>query len=464
MSSVPDKNRKMKNMKKCMNFDCNKLYICVLKVISRHMERIIEMSIENCRAIKKADIELNGITVVSGINGCGKTTMSKMLYYIFKNTNDFESLAVSFFRSKVRKYCGPLDQALRIYHDSNQYQRLEYMSLVLSSWNEELELLKQVHETATELTTILSQEGIDKSSTRYLRLIKIFQDVLDYKESDSLEYLISLVEDKIQGLHNLAEEIWNKRPYHVLRDALQQYFPETNWDGIKVKEYGSYIMEDSLDTAIPPHFIQKVVYIDSPMTLKGPTRGRYDYYAFDLIRMLEGDNNRHQNIISDIIKHEIIKGEAYFDQDTISKGFLFRDSRGRTFNLNECATGVRSFSIIQMLLDNGIIDENCLLIIDEPEAHLHPQWIVEYARMIVLLRKTIKAKFFIASHSTDMVEALRSLSDAEGIESDLRYYLGEEEGESGSYIFRDLGLDIEPIFASFNKSFDRLEYYTSKEE
>ena len=116
-----------------------------------------------------------------------------------------------------------------------------------------------------------------------------------------------------------------------------------------------------------------------------------------------------------------------------------------------------------MLLDNGFIDENCLLIIDEPEAHLHPQWIIEYARMIVLLRKNIKAKFFIASHSTDMVEALRSLSEAEGIESDLRYYLGEEDDESGSYIFRDLGLDIEPIFASFNKSFYKLELYTSKE-
>ena len=62
-----------------MNFDCNKLYICILKVMSRHMERIIEMSIENCRAIKKADIELNGITVVSGINGCGKTTLIKII-------------------------------------------------------------------------------------------------------------------------------------------------------------------------------------------------------------------------------------------------------------------------------------------------------------------------------------------------------------------------------------------------
>ena len=451
-------------MKKCMNFDCNKLYICILKVMSRHMEHIIEMSIENCRAIKKADIELNGITVVSGINGCGKTTMSKMLYYIFKNTNDFESLAVSYFRKRVRKYCGSLDQALRAYQESNQYQRLEYTAMMLSSWNDKLELLNQTHEAATELTNILAHDGIDKSSTRYLRLVKIFQDVLNYNESDSLEYLISLVEDKIQGLHNIAEEIRNKRPYYILREALQQYFPETNWNGIKVKEYGSYIMEDSLDTAVPPHFIQKVVYIDSPMTLKGPTRSRYDNYAFDLISMLSEGDTTHPNIISDIIKHDIIKGEAYFDQDAISKGFLFRDSQGRTFNLNECATGVRSFSIIQMLLDNGFIDENSLLIIDEPEAHLHPQWIIEYARMIVLLRKTIKAKFFIASHSTDMVEALRSLSEAEGIESDLRYYLGEEEGESGSYVFRDLGLDIEPIFASFNKSFDRLEYYTSKEE
>lgn len=454
----------MKIMKKCMNFDCNKLYICILKVMSRHMERIIEMSIENCRAIKKADIELNGITVVSGINGCGKTTMSKMLYYIFKNTNDFESLAVSFFRNRVRKYCGPLDQASRVYQDSNQYERLEYISMVISSWDEELELLEQTHEIATKLINIISSNNIDRSSTRYSRLVKIFQDVLNYTESDNLEHLISLVENKIQDLHSIAEDIRNKRPYHILREALQQYFPETNWEGIKVKEYGSYIMEDHLDTAIPPHFIQKVVYIDSPMTIKGPTRGRYEYYAFDLINILQKDNTRNPNFISDIIKHDIIKGEAYFDQETISKGFLFKDNRGRTFNLNECATGVRSFSIIQMLLDNGFIDENCLLIIDEPEAHLHPQWIIEYARMIVLLRKTIRAKFFIASHSTDMVEALRSLSEAEGIESDLRYYIAEEEDKSGTYTYRDLGLDIEPIFASFNKSFDKLEHYTSKEE
>ena len=451
-------------MKKCMDFDCNKLYICILKVMSRHMERIIEMSIEHCRAIKKADIELNGITVVSGINGCGKTTMSKMLYYIFKNTNDFESLAVSYFRKRIRKYCGPLDQAIRLlYPETRQHQRLEYSAMRLTSWDEEMEIINQIHEVANELKNALTLENTNESSPKHIRLVKIFQDVLENISSDNLEELISLVVNKIHELHIISEEIWSNRPYIVLKDALKRYFPETDWKDIKVKEYGSYIMEDTLDTAIPPHFIQKVVYIDSPMTLKGPTIWG-DNYDYDLFDILQRKGNNNSNIISDFIKKNVIKGEAYFDQDVIKRGFVFKDSLGRTFDLNECATGVKSFSIIQMLLDSGFIDENCLLIIDEPEAHLHPQWIIEYARMIVLLRKNIKAKFFIASHSTDMVEAIRSLSEAEGIESDLMYYLGEEEADSGLYNFRKLGLDIEPIFASFNKSFERLDYYTSKEQ
>ena len=37
-------------------------YIC--------MDKIVELSVENFKAVKKADIALNGITVVSGINGC----------------------------------------------------------------------------------------------------------------------------------------------------------------------------------------------------------------------------------------------------------------------------------------------------------------------------------------------------------------------------------------------------------
>ncbi|MBP5682218.1 MAG: AAA family ATPase, partial [Bacteroidales bacterium] len=40
------------------------------------------LKIENYHSISKADIALNGITVLAGINGCGKSTLARWLYYI----------------------------------------------------------------------------------------------------------------------------------------------------------------------------------------------------------------------------------------------------------------------------------------------------------------------------------------------------------------------------------------------
>ena len=113
-----------------------------------------------------------------------------------------------------------------------------------------------------------------------------------------------------------------------------------------------------------------------------------------------------------------------------------------------------------MLLKSLYLDENTLLIIDEPEAHLHPQWIVEYARLIILLHKRLGVKFFIASHSTDMVSALRYISEKDKCLSSVSYYVAEEDSyKRNSYIFKSLDQDIEPIFESFNKSFKVLEGY-----
>ena len=113
-----------------------------------------------------------------------------------------------------------------------------------------------------------------------------------------------------------------------------------------------------------------------------------------------------------------------------------------------------------MLLKNLYLDENTLLIIDEPEAHLHPQWIVEYARLIILLHKRLGVKFFIASHSTDMVSAIRYISEKDKCLSTVSFYTAEEDdNNNGLYIFKSLGHNIEPIFESFNKSFKALDKY-----
>ena len=56
------------------------------------MNSKFSVSLKNVRAIHKAKIELNGITVLAGENGCGKTTVSKMLYGFVKTSLDFDKI------------------------------------------------------------------------------------------------------------------------------------------------------------------------------------------------------------------------------------------------------------------------------------------------------------------------------------------------------------------------------------
>lgn len=40
----------------------------------------MKISLEHVAILKKADIEINGITVTAGLNGTGKTTVGKSVY------------------------------------------------------------------------------------------------------------------------------------------------------------------------------------------------------------------------------------------------------------------------------------------------------------------------------------------------------------------------------------------------
>ena len=64
------------------------------------------------------------------------------------------------------------------------------------------------------------------------------------------------------------------------------------------------------------------------------------------------------------------------------------------------------FSIIKMLLDKGEIDDTTMLILDEPEAHLHPQWQNAFAEIIVLLVKELNVNVLLTTHSPNFMLAI----------------------------------------------------------
>ncbi|HDR1335375.1 TPA: AAA family ATPase, partial [Pasteurella multocida] len=142
-----------------------------------------------------------------------------------------------------------------------------------------------------------------------------------------------------------------------------------------------------------PYSIQNTLYIDTPMML-----GEYsesNHHWNELNKIISNNTYKDTNrIITNIISNDVLGGDVSYEDDLLSPyNFAFRRNADKEiFNLLDCATGIKSFSILQFLLKLGIINNKTLLIFDEPESNLHPQWIVEYARIIVLINKFIKAK------------------------------------------------------------------------
>ena len=64
------------------------------------------------------------------------------------------------------------------------------------------------------------------------------------------------------------------------------------------------------------------------------------------------------------------------------------------------------FSIIKILLNKGEIDNTTMLILDEPEAHLHPKWQNAFAEIIVLLVKELNVNVLLTTHSPNFMLAL----------------------------------------------------------
>ena len=111
-------------------------------------------------------------------------------------------------------------------------------------------------------------------------------------------------------------------------------------------------------------------------------------------------------------------------------------------------------------MECGYLDNETLLLIDEPETHLHPQWVVEYANILVRLHKDLGVKIVVASHSPDMISAIETISRRHEIDGVTRFYQAKQ-GLDMKYKFEDLGMNISEIFESFNVAFSKMQDYGS---
>lgn len=83
-----------------------------------------------------------------------------------------------------------------------------------------------------------------------------------------------------------------------------------------------------------------------------------------------------------------------------------------------------------MLLEKGCLKNKDVVILDEPEIHLHPQWQIAYAELIVLLQKQFDLSVVVTTYSPYFVDALNLFSCKYGTDNKVNYYLSSNEGDA----------------------------------
>ena len=396
----------------------------------------IKISVKDFRAIHCADIDLNGITVIAGVNGSGKSTLSKLLYTIFNKVKALDDVYWNAFRLEIQ----PIEEVCQQIFDTLKPSGLNYLFGI------DVEGLRNdVQKAISLLTDSYSQ---DEKIKRLLSIIK-YNLGIDIKGKEDLNLIMDVFNEAVARYEDRKrnrsfEELGNEIASELQDDDIIRK--------VSVSEYGYTFFGPGVESVPLLHSVKFCTYIDTPKKLEVP----FSYSEWDYINSQK--DAAYNQEISKYLSDNILKGDASYSEQ--SKTLIYQRNDGQTFDLSQSATGVQAFAFLQLLLKKGLINDRSLIIIDEPEAHLHPQWIVEYAKVLVELNKKTKARFFIATHSTDMVSALRYISEKEETLDHLSYYRAiPTDADAYTYDYQNMGTDIEPIFESFNKSYELIEKY-----
>lgn len=431
----------------------------------------LRLHVHDFRSIKNAEIVLDGITVVTGINGCGKSTLSKLLYHTFYVTNHFERIVLE-DAARSLYWAGRIVSSLRR-KDLADRSSIFTVSADMQTIDS-LESLERYY--TAPLKALLDNHTPEDAATRRLQMA--MADVLEIsypaKERTELHQkpfreIVELVLEKVQTTVNASREMIATRNLSILRDALPEVFHENiPFENFSLYEQDTSITDHPGARLCPSFYVEKVAYIDTPM-IAGMYFREQDM-AFShwghLNRLLRTprDTEARGTSLARYIQSQVIHGTVAYQND-VSGLFTYRpDKSDIAHDLRVCATGIKSMGILQILLENGFLDETSLLIIDEPEAHLHPDWVVQYARILVQLHKTLGVRLFIATHDSKMVNSLRSIAETEIGLDHVNFYLAEPtRDEPPLYEFLALRDATGKIHKEFNRAYELLDTYCEED-
>lgn len=422
----------------------------------------MKLLLNNFAKVEHAEIKCDGITIIAGENNTGKSTIGKVLFSVFNSTHDLNKKIEQERRNELRKvlqrnlnnYFSEIDrdvyikkrrilmrtidkicdEILEVDIESGRQKQENYIYDIIQR-NCVVELDDRIIEITNKLIEIINlpDEKIElEYISRYFK--NIFYEQINSISEDKKEASIVLnIKNKEMKL-NFSDNKCNifKSEYNILNNAfyIENPFIIDDLNNIGRVYYSTSILKDNIISQITSDKSDIMEGVINSISVENKLESIYDI----LENVVKGTVNENEN------------GEYYF------RG----EEQKRPINVNNLSTGLKSFILIKMLLENGILKEKDVLILDEPEIHLHPEWQIYYAELIVLLQREFDLTVIITTHSPYFIDAIEVFSAKHKISDRINYYLSDNVNGYFANV-KDVTNNIELIYRKLAAPMQQLE-------
>ncbi len=220
------------------------------------------------------------------------------------------------------------------------------------------------------------------------------------------------------------------------------------------------------------NIIHNAFYIDNPFIIDY-INGDADIDNFILKKTIDDFITNNNKNVFDSIKNKEILEKVYNVLDSVMNAkiinkdddfYLHYNTNDIEIKLGNLSAGLKSFVIIKRLLENGSLNEKDLLILDEPEIHLHPKWQLVYAELIVLLQKYFNLTITITTHSHYFLEAINRFSKKHNIDERVNFYITELAENQCNAVFKNVNDNLDIIYKKMYEPLEILNNMRYEEE
>jgi len=420
------------------------------------------LNIKNFGIINSADIKLGGLTIISGGNDSGKSTVGKLLFTVLKAIQSVENYTEDYREDEVKKLITNIFDEIKVLPSANILGTFFNPPSFLKEIKDYIDNPQNIEKDRDKFNLIFSEkerlllENNILSPQRKNSILKI-KEIVNGEDTDKQ----FIVKNLIKYLHS---EFYSKispegkelktEVHLTINDDDFHFNAKTNEIENESLEYSGACFFDDSTLIESPLFMQLFNLINYADVLAEDNskygRPKVHLHIKDLMDKLRNAEYFYKSMPKSsedlLIKiNEIIDGEFFFSPGKESFYFTKKDV-GSVEAINT-ASGIKSFGIFQLLAKTTFINNRNFFIIDEPENHLHPEWQLKYAEIIVELVKR-GISIMISSHSPYMIQGLKHFSEKAKIKDKTNFYLAEPTDDNRS--------DINEVTDDLNKIFSKL--------